>query len=75
MHRNAAYCLRQYGAGYAYAAFATYGYACRPIGCGRYGRFVAYCLRQYGAGYAYAACATYGYACRPIGNADTGSEY
>ena len=32
MHRNAAYCLRQYGAGYAYAAFATYGYACRPIG-------------------------------------------
>ena len=37
MHRNAAYCLRQYGAGYAYAAFATYGYACRPIGYGRYG--------------------------------------
>ena len=33
MHRNAAYCLRQYGVGYAYAAFATYGYACRPIGC------------------------------------------
>lgn len=32
MHRNAAYCLRQYGVGYAYAAFATYGYACRPIG-------------------------------------------